>query len=150
MSGKAILGVAAAALVSVGIGWNLHPDTEVKTEHSVKIIRIPKYITHVKKETKEVIKNVGFPESCETAIDYGELSTDQSNRVNNRTKDLLNFIDEFDVKVLNGEDAVHSTEEGVGERVNRIDYLNYQLEHQAASDHTRAGNTPADPGSHDE
>jgi hypothetical protein len=38
----------------------------------------------------------------------------------------------------------------LGQTVIKIDYLNYQLEHQAASDHTRAGNTPADPGSHDE
>jgi hypothetical protein len=37
----------------------------------------------------------------------------------------------------------------LGQTVIKIDYLNYQLEHQAGSGQTRAGNAPADPGSHD-
>ena len=36
----------------------------------------------------------------------------------------------------------------LGRTVIKIDYLNYQLEHQTGSGQTRAGNVPADTGSH--
>jgi len=82
MSTKAVLGVATVAVLAGGLwGYNAHPDTEVQTKHSIKIIRVPKYITHVKHETKTVYKPVGFPESCETAIDYVAVASHQANKV---------------------------------------------------------------------
>lgn len=125
MRGKAIGGLAAVALMSSIWGYNLHPDVKVETHTKVRTVKVPHIIAKKTVEEKVVVKNVGFPEACETAIDMVMLTANQSNKVNSSAKKFYTYVDELDERLLSDPEAAHKAEQWLFEQSAKVDELLY-------------------------